>query len=385
MLPDASEIPTRPSFAYAHAPAGRRLLLLAAVCAAATAFSTPAVAAACDHIRHDQIKYEACMRNDPSRNTPSGRRQDNQAAPGQAEPAQENSYDRERRLQREAVEAERKRREDEARNRELLRRRQQMDAEQRVIDAQRAQDLALAKRIRANQERAVAALATRLQDPKFDTPDTYDEIITAAAPEVDLMTEWAKKALARFPNEFAFRHWLVMRSSCFPVSTVARFETSFGSRPCMPERQAAPAAIPAAARQGGLADRVLNCAYIHFGFGTQEGTWGDRYLSEGKAWRLRWESMLADEKAYSDVLSDCEKDLGPALPEVKEGLFKMMWTLGKSRKNSLEAYDASFIWLWRSQAVWGGRTSLAALRDPRTAAQAIEKTHALYNKRLRGE
>lgn len=375
----------RMRFPNMPAPAGPLPLLLAGVFAAATAYSIPAMAAACDHIRHDQIKYEACMRNDPSRNTPSGRRQDSQVAPGQEEPVQENSYDRERRLQREAADAERRRREDEARNRELLRRRQQMDAEQRDIDARRTQALALAKRIRANQERAVAALAARLKDPKFDTPDTYDEIITAAVPEVDLMTEWAKRALARFPNEFALRHWLVMRSSCYPVSTVARYETSFGSRPCMPERQAAPTAIPAAARQGGLADRVLNCAYIHFGFGTEEGTWGDRYLSEGKAWRLRWESRLAEEKAYTDVLSDCEKDLGQALPEVKEGLFKMMFELGKRRKNTLEASDASFIWLWRSQAVWGGRTSIAALRDPRTAAQAIEQTYALYNKRLRGE
>jgi hypothetical protein len=373
-------------FPCSLAPAWRQRILLASACAVAVAFHGPAVAAACDHIRHDQLKYAECMRNDPSRNTPPGGRQEYQVAPGQQEPAQENAYDRERRLQREAAEAERKRREDDARNRELLRRRQQMDAEQREIDARRAQDLALAKRIRANQERAVAALAVRLKDPKFDTPDTYDEIITAAAPEVDLMTEWAKKALARFPNEFAFRHWLVMRSSCHPISSVARFDPGLSPyRPCMPERQAAPAEIPAAARQGSLADRVLNCAYIHFGFGTEESTWGAGYLSEGAGVKSRWERRLAHEKAYTDVLADCEKDLGAALPDVKEGLFKMMFELGKSRKNALEAYDASFIWLWRSQAVWSGRTSIAALRDPRTAALAIEKTHALYIQRLRGE
>ena len=107
------------SLACARAFARRQLLLLAGAGAAALVCARPAGAAACDHIRHDQLKYAECMRNDPSRNTPSGRRQEYQPAPGQDEPAQESAYERERRLQRESAEAERKRREDEARDREL--------------------------------------------------------------------------------------------------------------------------------------------------------------------------------------------------------------------------------------------------------------------------
>ena len=350
--------------------------------------SAPAMADTCDHIRHDQLKYSECMRNDPSRNTPSGRSYEKyyQNTPAPEEAPQENSYDRERRLKREAAEAEQQRRAREIQERELVRKMQQDAAEQRAIDAKRADDLARVKRIRVAQVAAVNALAAKLKDPKFDTPDTYDAIITAAVPEADLMTEWAKKAYARFPNEFALRYWLVMRSTCFPVSTEATLDPGFSSsRPCMPEQKAAKLEIPAAARKGDLADRILNCAYIHFGFGTMEDTWGPGYLWEGKGIKARWAQTVELEKTYTDVLAACEKDLGSALPDVKEGLFKTMWNLGRTRKNSLESYVAAYVWLLRSQAVWAGRTSIEALRDPRTAMQAIEKTNALFTKRLKGE
>ncbi|MBK8017572.1 MAG: hypothetical protein IPK20_13245 [Betaproteobacteria bacterium] len=350
--------------------------------------SGPVMADPCDHIRHDQLKYSECMRNDPSRNTPSGRSYEKyyQNTPDPEEPQQENSYDRERRLKREAAEAEQQRRENEYRERELVRKMQKDAAEQRAFEAKRANDLARVKRIRVTQLAAVNALAARLKDPKFDTPDTYDAILTAAIPEVDLMVDWAKKAYARFPNEFALRHWLVMRSSCHTVSTEQKFDPGFSpSSPCIPERKQAILEIPAAARQGDLPNRILNCAYLHFTFGTLEDTWGAGYLSEGKGIKAHWASTVEVEKMYTDVLAACEKDLGAALPAVKEGLFKMMWNLGKTRKNSIESYEPGYMWLLRSQAVWAGRTTMEALRDPGTAIQAIEKANALYNKRLQGE
>ena len=87
---------------------------------------------------------------------------------------------------------------------------------------------------------------------------------------------------------------------------------------------------------------------------------GRRYLSEGKYTKRRWTETVELEKKYTDTLQACEKDLGDALPDVKEGLFKIMWNLGKTRKNTLEDFSPDFIWLWRSQAVWAGRTSIEA-------------------------
>lgn len=358
------------------------------VLALASLWSGHALADACDQIRHDQLKYSECMRNDPSRNSPSGRSYEKyyQNAPAPKEAPQENSYDRERRLKKEAAEAEQQRRENETRDRETARRMQDHAAEQRAFEAKRANDVARTRRIRATQMAAVDALAARLADPKFDTPDTYDAILTAAVPEADLMYTWAKKAYARFPNEFALRYWLVMRSTCDAVSSVTRFDPGYSpSAPCIPERKVAPLEIPAAARQGDLPNRILNCAYLHFGLGTMEDTWGAGYLSEGKGVRDRWAGTVALEKKVTETLQACEKDLGDALPDVRDGLFRIMWNLGKTRKNSLEAIEPGFIWLWRSQAVWAGRTSIEALRDPRTATQAIEKTYALYNKRINGD
>ena len=128
---------------------------------------------------------------------------------------------------------------------------QEHAAEQRSFEAKRANDLARTKRIRATQVAAVDALAARLKDPKFDTPDTYDAILTAAVPENDLIYEWAKKAYARFPNEFAFRHWLAMRSTCDVVSSVKRFDPGYSpSAPCVPDRKLAVLELPAAAGRG---------------------------------------------------------------------------------------------------------------------------------------
>ena len=61
-----------------------------------------ALADTCDHIRHDQLKHSECMRNDPSRNRPSTP-PSYRNVPDQEEAPQENSYDRERRLKREAA------------------------------------------------------------------------------------------------------------------------------------------------------------------------------------------------------------------------------------------------------------------------------------------
>lgn len=356
-----------------------------ALAAVALFCAGPALADTCDQIRHDQLKYSECMRNDPSRNRPSTPSTYQHVPEPDVAPS-EDSFLRERRLKREAAEAEQQRRAQAIREQEQVRRMREHAEETKAFEAKRAANLARARRIRAAQVAAIDALAARLTDPKYDTPDTYDAILTAAVPEADLMFKWAKQARERFPNEFAFRYWVVMRSTCFDVSTVATFDPGFSaSRPCLPEQKAAIQELPAAARQGDLPNRILNCAYLHFGFGTMEDTWGAGYLSEGKGTRNRWTETIELERKYTDTLQACEKDLGAALPDVKEGLFKIMWNLGRTRKNSLESFTASFIWLWRSQAVWGGRTSLEALRDPRTATQAIEKTYALFTRRLNGE
>lgn len=362
-----------------------------AVLALASLGSGQALADACDQIRHDQLKYSECMRNDPSRNRKSGPGYEKyyEGAPPAEEAPQENSYDRERRLKREAAEAERKAREDQLRDQEIIRQRKEGAREKQTRDAQREAALAKVRKIRAARVAAVDALAAKLSNPEGDVPETYDAILTAAAPEADLMVQWAKRAYTRFPKAFAFRHWLVMRSTCHAVKTEDKFSESFSpSAPCMPERAAAQAELPAAAQQGELPDRVLNCAYLHMLMGASDDTWSRGHLSKevpaDADAKVIWKNAVEAERPYVQSLAACEKDLGAAFPAVRQQLFKTMWTVGQTKRGDV-LHSAVFGTVWRSRAVWGGRTTIDALQDPATVSRALATAESLVQRRLNGD
>lgn len=215
------------------------------------------------------------------------------------------------------------------------------------------------------------------------TPADFDELVSLSVPDWEWMSHWADQAVKLFPREFAFRRAVLHTFGCREAPAIEAFVLDrlcplpAGQFGFLDEAARGFAELQAAAAQGSLLDKALYCGFEYLRLGELEA-WVDANGNVQSAVegadddsRIgdRLKSYTASLNQVREAAARCETQLAQVAPvpaALREGLFKTLWTLGRS---GIRKPYSNHLWYIASHASW-------AAPDAWSDAAAMEKTIA---------